>query len=74
MKTLVALAAASGLLTLLALAGSEATPTTTIDDNGAVLAQQYCQSCHVLPKPEDLDQATWLSKVFPMMRWSPVRG
>lgn len=36
--------------------------------DGKFLATQYCQSCHLLPTPELLDKATWLSKVFPMMR------
>jgi len=35
---------------------------------GERLAGVYCATCHVLPKPEHLDQATWLSKVFPTMR------
>ncbi len=38
------------------------------NDNGERLARTYCQSCHVLPAPSDLDKATWVSKVFPMMR------
>jgi len=36
--------------------------------DGKLLAGQYCQSCHLLPEPEMLDKATWLAKVFPMMR------
>lgn len=36
--------------------------------DGKVLATQYCQSCHLLPTPDLLDKATWLAKVFPMMR------
>lgn len=39
-----------------------------IEDDGKVLAMQYCQSCHRMPLPEHLDKTTWLTKVFPMMR------
>ena len=45
----------------LAIAGSE-------PDNGADLAERYCQSCHVKPLPEHLDKTTWVAKVFPVMR------
>lgn len=38
------------------------------EEQGKRLAAQYCQSCHVQPLPEHLDKATWISKVFPMMR------
>lgn len=37
-------------------------------DRGRELAAIYCQTCHVLPEPDVLDQATWVSKVFPVMR------
>ena len=57
------------VLPLMILGGWMAIPEPpTPEDPGELLAQQYCQSCHLLPKPEHLDQATWLSKVFPMMR------
>ena len=42
--------------------------STSVQEDGEVLAQQYCQSCHLLPVPDDLDKATWIAKVFPMMR------
>lgn len=45
----------------LAIAGSA-------PDNGAELAERYCQSCHVKPLPEHLDKTTWVAKVFPVMR------
>lgn len=32
------------------------------------LADQYCQTCHVLPSPDLLDKATWIQRVFPNMR------
>jgi hypothetical protein len=38
------------------------------EDEGKVLAKQYCGSCHLQPLPEHLDKSTWISKVFPMMR------
>ncbi|MEL7531704.1 MAG: VCBS repeat-containing protein [Bacteroidota bacterium] len=37
--------------------------------SGPALAAQYCQSCHQLPKPEQLDQATWSEHVLPRMRY-----
>jgi hypothetical protein len=39
-----------------------------VEEPGKVLADRYCQSCHLKPLPEHLDKTTWLSKVFPMMR------
>lgn len=36
--------------------------------DGELLAQQHCQSCHQLPEPDLLDKATWVAKVFPVMR------
>lgn len=39
-----------------------------VEDDGKVLAGRYCASCHLMPLPEHLDQSTWLTKVFPMMR------
>ena len=37
-------------------------------DEGKILSDQYCASCHVKPLPEHLNKATWVAKVFPMMR------
>ncbi|MEM6347041.1 MAG: VCBS repeat-containing protein [Bacteroidota bacterium] len=37
--------------------------------NGPALAEQYCQSCHQLPLPEQLDQTTWSEHVLPRMRY-----
>ncbi len=34
---------------------------------GKVLAQKYCQSCHMLPEPQWLDAATWEKGVLPQM-------
>ncbi len=34
---------------------------------GKVLAQKYCQSCHMLPDPKWLDAATWEKGVLPQM-------
>lgn len=39
-----------------------------VEDDGKKLADRYCQTCHLKPLPEHLDRATWLTKVFPMMR------
>lgn len=47
--------------------GSALVSARAIGD-GERLATTYCQSCHVLPAPSDLDKTTWVSKVFPMMR------
>ena len=40
----------------------------TYGQDGEKLAKAYCQSCHVLPSPTELDKSTWVSKVFPVMR------
>ena len=42
--------------------------TTRSNNDGAKLAERYCQTCHVLPVPTDLDKPTWIAKVFPLMR------
>lgn len=34
---------------------------------GLALARQYCQSCHLLPAPDELDQSTWKNEVLPRM-------
>lgn len=39
-----------------------------VEDEGKLLAERYCASCHRMPLPEHLDRSTWLTKVFPMMR------
>ena len=39
----------------------------TYGQDGEKLAKAYCQSCHVLPSPTELDKSTWVSKVFPVM-------
>lgn len=36
---------------------------------GAVLARQYCSSCHLLPDPSLLDKETWKTNVLPNMGW-----
>ncbi|MCB0629280.1 MAG: hypothetical protein KDD15_06105, partial [Lewinella sp.] len=35
--------------------------------SGAVLAEKYCQSCHLLPSPDLLDKKTWVENVLPNM-------
>lgn len=42
--------------------------TARHEEPGKRLAAQYCQSCHLQPLPEHLDKATWVAKVFPVMR------
>lgn len=36
-------------------------------EKGKTLAATYCQSCHLLPDPSQLDGATWLRGVLPNM-------
>lgn len=38
------------------------------DERGKILAASICGSCHIQPEPSVLDKATWVSKVFPLMR------
>jgi hypothetical protein len=40
---------------------------STLLDSGAVLAKQYCGSCHMLPSPEMLDKKTWIDQTLPSM-------
>src|SRR5260221_13380432 len=35
--------------------------------NGELLAQRYCQSCHMLPSPSLLDTKSWQKGVLPEM-------
>lgn len=51
-------------------------PTTSADptsalfesaDSGKLMAQQYCQGCHLLPDPSLLDKKTWTTGVLPNM-------
>jgi len=35
--------------------------STTADHEGKLLAEKYCQSCHLLPDPSLLDKQTWKS-------------
>ncbi|MBU1822550.1 MAG: hypothetical protein KKG00_13705, partial [Bacteroidetes bacterium] len=44
-------------------------PLAYIDsaDSGKLLAQQYCQGCHLLPDPSLLDKKTWTAGVLPNM-------
>lgn len=56
-------------LVVVAIVGVQHTPSaTSTQSDGEQLASTYCQSCHVLPSPGDLDKTTWVSKVFPVMR------
>lgn len=55
------------LSALVCLMGSVQTNAGS-DEQGKRLAAQYCKTCHVQPLPEHLDKATWISKVFPVMR------
>jgi FG-GAP-like repeat len=36
-------------------------------EKGKVLANQYCQSCHLLPDPSLLDKKTWVEGILPNM-------
>ncbi|KAI9549902.1 putative copper homeostasis protein cutC like protein [Daphnia sinensis] len=42
--------------------------STDLKLNGDRLAEAYCGSCHLMPKPEVLDRNTWKTKVLPDMR------
>lgn len=63
MKRLLALASVA-----VVLAVGIAQLAANVDDEGKLLAERYCASCHLMPLPEHLDRSTWLTKVFPMMR------
>lgn len=41
--------------------------TDATSAQGFELAQQYCQSCHLVPQATDLDKATWVNYVLPKM-------
>lgn len=46
------------------------TPASVVDPSfapGAALAEKYCQSCHLLPTPDQLDKKTWTESVLPNM-------
>lgn len=36
-------------------------------DSGRLLAQRYCQTCHLFPEPSLLDKKTWVTSVLPNM-------
>ncbi len=36
---------------------------------GRIAAQSYCQTCHLLPEPETLDQKTWRDELLPKMKY-----
>lgn len=42
-------------------------PDTTQLATGKALANRYCATCHLLPRPELLDKATWAKNVLPNM-------
>lgn len=42
--------------------------STDLKLNGERLAEAYCRSCHLMPKPDVLDRNTWKTKVLPDMR------
>lgn len=54
------------LISAVVVAGVSMSPTRK--DDGEALSDQYCKACHVKPLPEHLDKATWVAKVFPIMR------
>ncbi len=41
--------------------------TITISDSGKILAQDYCQRCHLFPEANLLDKKTWKESVLPNM-------
>ena len=51
---------------------SHAEVTNSAIKKGDKLAQQYCQSCHLLPDPSMLDAKTWEDGVLPAM--GPMLG
>lgn len=62
------LVAAAGFSLLLTYCKNSDTPK----EKGEALAQQYCQSCHLLPDPSLLDAKTWREGVLPNM--GPMLG
>lgn len=58
----------AGILLLSCIAAGILVSTARQEEPGKRLAAQYCQSCHLQPLPEHLDKATWVAKVFPVMR------
>lgn len=58
------------VLTTLALASvlGAVLGSASTEEPGKKLAAQYCATCHIQPLPEHLDKATWIAKVFPVMR------
>lgn len=63
MKTVFVISA----LISLALLSNKGITTSIEDQTGKQLAQLYCQSCHMLPNPKDLNKATWANYVLPRM-------
>lgn len=49
------------------LTAQESAPASDLMIQGERLAAQICATCHVLPKPSELDRATWRNGAMPMM-------
>ncbi len=46
---------------------AELAPSFNSLDSGKLLAQRYCQTCHLFPEPSLLDKKTWVTSVLPNM-------
>lgn len=59
--------------TMLAFYSCHQTPPTAIEqvkldvNDGRVLSQKYCKSCHQYPEPDLIDKNTWIKGVLPVM-------
>ena len=49
---------------------ADATGSALADHSrGRLLAQSYCQLCHAVPDPAQLDRATWKNELLPKMKF-----
>lgn len=55
------------LCILLVGCGRNMTMPVDTEHSGEILMNIHCASCHLLPKPENLDKTTWKSYILPRM-------
>lgn len=56
-----------GLLAFIGIIGCQGGSSSADPAQGKVLAEQYCQGCHLFPEPASLPKATWEYYVLPRM-------